>query len=107
MIAALYGELNMSTFLEFISNNGLLSSLVAATIIGLIGWLYQQHRNSRDSKAILSFLAKSAVETTHTFRSTEAIASNTKLTEERVSSLCAKHSKIRRNTKEKQTWSLN
>ncbi|MHB8149207.1 MAG: hypothetical protein ACYDIB_03505 [Desulfobulbia bacterium] len=96
----------MNSLLAFVSNNGLLSTLIGAAIIWAIGWLARCRQNKKDSEAILILLKKSADETQYTFRSTEAIASETKLTEARVEELCAKHPKIQRNAKEKQSWKL-
>lgn len=96
----------MSEFVGFLTNDALASTLVAAAIIGIITCLWRFGQNHKDSKAILNYLIKSSQETQHTFRGTEAIASETKLTEERVAELCAKNPKIRRNTKGKQSWRL-
>ena len=96
----------MSSLIEFINNNALASTLVGTALIGSIGWLWRSQQNQKDSNAILSFLNNSSKETTYTFRSTEAIASHTNLTEGRVASICAKHPKIKRNTNEKQSWQL-
>lgn len=93
----------MTMFIEFIKEWWEVLSGLAV----LIGWLYTLYRNHRDSEAILCFLKQPATDTAYSFRSTEAIASKTNLTESRVESLCSKHPKIRRNTKEKQSWSLN
>lgn len=96
----------MDAIIELISNNALVSTLIGATIISIISWLLRFKRNIKDTNSILSFLEASKGDTEYTFRSTEAIASNTNLTENRVASLCAKHSKIKRNTNEKQSWRL-
>ncbi|MFZ6047417.1 hypothetical protein ACFW0H_15025 [Pseudomonas sp. CR3202] len=92
--------------LQLASDNNLVSALIAAAIIWLIGGSWKWWRDTKDGAAILKFLTKSVADAKNTFRSTEAIASATKLTEERVESLCSKHPKIRRNTKEKQSWRL-
>jgi len=96
----------VSALIEFVSNNALTSTLVGAAIVSLAGWLWRVRQNRRDSLAILRFLIQSGKETAHTFRSTEAIASATNLSEGRVADLCARHPKIRRNAKEKQSWRL-
>lgn len=102
----IYGKETMSKLLELITNNTLTSTLIGAAIIGLVTWSSRAYKNYRDSEVIFKFLTESAVETPHTFRSTEAIASKTKLTQSRVEELCTKHSKILRNTKEKQSWQI-
>lgn len=96
----------MNSLVELISEKDVKIALVVAAIIGTISFVSKWWRDRTDSVAILEFLNKSATETNVTFRSTEAIASKTKLTEERVATLCAKHPQIRRNTKEKQSWRL-
>ena len=96
----------MSTILDFISNNALISTLIAAAILGFIAWAWKSSRDRKDRETIYKFLLDSKATTDFSFRSTEAIASHTKLTEDRVASLCPGHPKIRRNTKEKQSWTL-
>lgn len=103
----LYDKGIMSEFLDLLTNNALISTLICAAITGILTLLWGIYKDDRDSKAIVKFLTESATETSHTFRSTEAIASKTKLTQGRVEVLCAKHSKISRNAKEKQSWKLN
>jgi len=97
----------MSAMIDLISNNALISSLVAAAILGLIAWAWKARRDYSDKQAIYSFLLASKTEGKFTFRSTEAIASHTHLSEERVAALCAQDPRIRRNEKEKQSWTLS
>jgi hypothetical protein len=97
----------MSTIINFISNNALISSLIAAAIIGAVTWIWKLERDRKDSNAIYQFLLDSKSSGGFIFRSTHAIASHTKLTEERVAMLCARHPKIHRNEKEKQSWRLS
>ena len=96
----------MHSLFEIATNNALTSSLVATMIIGLIGWVWKGRRDRIDTKKILEFLVASESETSFTFRSTEAIASHTGISEHRVATLCARHAKIRRNSGEKQSWTL-
>jgi hypothetical protein len=96
----------MSSFFEFVSNNALASTLVGAAILGVFGWLYKKSQDTKDSKAIYAFMITSQSKTGFTFRTTQAIASHTKLTEERVATLCSRHPNIRRNEKELQSWTL-
>jgi len=96
----------MDVLIEFVTNNALASTLVGAAIIGGLSWLWRTNQYNKDSNAIMSFLTNSSKDTSFTFRSTEAIASHTNLTESRVSTICAKHQNIKRNTNEKQSWRL-
>jgi hypothetical protein len=91
---------------SFISENALVSTLVAAALIGGIGWLWKYCRDRRDSERIYSYLTQSMSETDWKFRGTAAISSKLKIPESRVEELCHKHSKIRRNAKEKQSWTV-
>ncbi|MDD2658681.1 MAG: hypothetical protein PHY54_03240 [Methylococcales bacterium] len=96
----------MTEALQFISNNSLASTLVAAAILAIVGGVWKWNRDRQDSKKIFDFMLKSKTETNFTFRSTEAISSHTKISEARVADLCSKHSKIKRNEKEKQSWQI-
>ena len=96
----------MNAFFEFVTNNALVSTLVAFAILAAVSWLWKARRDRKDSEAIYSFLAASKAQSGFVFRSTEAIASHTKIHEERVAILCARHPKIRRNEKERQSWTL-
>lgn len=96
----------MTEALQFISNNNLASALVAAAILAIVGGIWQSNRDRRDSKKIFDFMLKSKAETGFTFRSTEAISSDTKIPEARVADLCSKHPKIKRNEKNKQSWRI-
>ena len=92
--------------LEFISNNALVSTLIAALVIAAAGGIWKWWHDRKDSQTIYEFLRTSKTGTDFTFRSTEAISSHTKISEKRVAELCSKHPKIRRNKKEKQSWTL-
>jgi prenyltransferase beta subunit len=94
----------MTKALQFISNNSLASTLAAAVILAIVSGIWKWHRDHRDSKKIYDFMMKSKTETDYVFRSTEAISSHTKISENRVAELCSKHPKIKRNEKEKQSW---
>lgn len=96
----------MKKFLEFVSSNSLISALVCAAIIAIFRSLWNHIKNTKDNEKVFDFLKKSTVNTPHIFRSTEAIAAGTNLTESRVEAICAKHPRILRNTKEKQSWRL-
>ena len=96
----------MSTILETISNNQLVSGLVVAAVAAIVGAAWKWKHDRKDSGKIYDFLLKSKSGTDFTFRSTEAISSATKIPEKRVALLCSKHPKIKRNEKEKQSWKL-
>jgi hypothetical protein len=96
----------MTESLQFISNNSLASALVAAAILAIVGGVWNWNRDRRDSEKIFDFMLKSKAETKFTFRSTEVISSHTKISEVRVADLCSKHSKIKRNEKQKQSWQI-
>jgi len=91
---------------SYVSENPLGSAVVGTLIAALIIWFIQRFRAQRDSAAIYKFLRQSKEEGRFEFRSTVAISSHTKLPEGRVEELCSRHSKIRRNEKERQTWHL-
>ena len=96
----------MDTFVKLVVRNPLGTSLASAAIIGLVGLVWRALRDRRDSRLIISFLGNSRDHTEYTFRSTEAISAHTNLREDRVAKLCARHTRIRRNEKEKQSWRL-
>jgi len=75
-------------------------------ILNFIKLCWKKWCDHRDSKKIYKFLLASKLNTDFTFRTTHAIASKCNLTEDRVEALCASHKKIRRNEKEKQSWTL-
>jgi hypothetical protein len=92
----------MSTDLELLGNNPLAATLIAATIIGAAGWIWNSWRNRRDGDRIHQFLVDSANE--YEFRSTPAIVSRPKIPKARVQVRCLRHPKIRRN--ENESWTL-
>src|SRR5512135_1841960 len=96
----------MGAVLEVISNNALASTLIAGGIVAAAGGVWKWWHDRRDSTAIYDYLVSSKLNTDWKFRSTAAISSQTKIPERRVAQLCSKHPKIRRNEKEKQSWTL-
>jgi hypothetical protein len=96
----------MKAVLDFISNNNLASALIAALVAAAAGGVWKWWHDCRDSKKIYDVMANSRSSTGFTFRSTQAISSGIKIPETRVEKLCSKHPKIRRNEKEKQSWTL-
>jgi hypothetical protein len=97
----------MIEILTFASNNSLIAGVIVVVVIGFCNWAWRAYRDYSDSKKIYSFLALSMETTGYKFRSTETIAANTRLPEDRVAKLCGVHAKIRRNEKEKQSWQLH
>jgi prenyltransferase beta subunit len=91
--------------LDFINSN-LASALVAAVVLAVAGAVWKWWRDRRDRKKIYEFMIGSRSSTGFAFRTTQAISSHTRIPEKRVAELCGKHPKIRRNEKEKQSWTL-
>lgn len=91
---------------SYISNNSLVSALIAAVILAAFTGVWKCFRDWRDSHKIYKFMIISKAETKFIFRATEAISSDTKIPESRVAELCSKHPKIKRNEKAKQSWQL-
>ena len=66
-----------------------------------------KRRNSKgDEEEIINFLTEKIHDTDKSFISTHRIASEVNLTESRVNEVCSKSDKIRRNQKERETWTL-
>ena len=87
-------------------HNGIVQGALAALIAAFVIWVIRAIRMQIDEKKIIAFLEKSAAETELHFRTTHAVASATNLSEERVSKLCSRSRRIRRNQKEKESWIL-
>ena len=101
----------MSSIIDFINNHATASVISAAisaigAIIAVFFYVRKWLRDRRDSEIIYKFLLTSKLATAHTFRSTEAISSHTNISEKRVADLCCQHPKIKRNTRQKQSWKL-
>ena len=79
---------------------------IAGGVLGIVFFGYRWVRRREDSRRIVDFLTSSAAETEHKFRSTHAMASNLGLSESRVGYLAARCPKIRRNQKDKESWTL-
>jgi hypothetical protein len=92
----------MDSLLEMIFENPLGSTLAAAAVVAFLGWTISSLKDWRDGEKIYRLLKSS----TDRFRSTHALAAGTRLAESRVAALCSKHSRIRRNELEKQSWRL-
>jgi hypothetical protein len=96
----------LGSFVDWISSNKIVSSLVGAAIIGLAGWALKWNRDKRESNRIYQYLVKSAATTAWRFRSTQAISSATHMSKTRVEELCSRDKRIKRNEKEKESWQL-
>src|SRR5947209_18341225 len=91
---------------QFVSENALVSGILVAIVIPLLGWLFKVWRDRRDSQTIFDFLRDSPAGSGYTFRTTHAIAAATHIPETPVAELCSRDSRIARNEKEAQTWRL-
>lgn len=80
--------------------NGIVQSVIAALIFALLVWAYKKVHFWWDERKIFNFIKSSS----HTFRSTEAIAASTNLEAARIQHVAAKSKKLRRNSKEKESW---
>ena len=81
--------------------------VVIAIVIGVHAWLYKWMKFKVDEGVVLKFLCDSNKNTTQKFRSSEAISAHTDIAITRISVVCSKSKKIRRNAKEKESWCLN
>ncbi len=80
----------------------ILSGIAVLAVGSLLAWLARASKNRVDTAKIISCLENR----THKFRSTHAIAANTNLTEARIRDLASASDQIRRNEKEKESWTL-
>ena len=85
---------------------GVVTGIVSGIIVAVLIWFAKVAKDWKDTHTILKFLQKSKRNTPHRFRSNHAIASETNLSEDRVRKLCSKSKKIRRNTEQKESWTL-
>ena len=91
---------------HLVSENALLSAIVAGFVVVFFLWLLKVLRDKRESEIIYAFLQESSRESGYRFRSTHVISAATKIPESRVAELCSRHPKIKRNEQERQTWRL-
>lgn len=92
--------------IKYVTENPLASTLLAtvlASVASLALKLFQRHLHT---KKIMSFLTNSSEQGKYQFRSTEAIASAVGLTETRVEEICSSNKYIRRNSAQRQSWTL-
>jgi hypothetical protein len=92
--------------LKIVTDNPLVSAIIAGLILAGIFWLIKEVKDKKDGQTIYQFLLDSEKETDHTFRSTVAISSATGIPELRVAELCGRNKKIKRNELEKQSWKI-
>ena len=99
----------ISGFVDFVGNNFKEIGAGVAIIVAIAGalvWLFKWFQDKRDSDKIYKFLRRSAKERGWAFRTTHAISSATKIPKNRVSELCSRDKRIKRNDKEKESWRL-
>ena len=87
-------------------NEQIIIGIVSGIAVIAIAAIVKHAKDKIDTNKIISFLEASANDTDFTYRSNYAISSETNLSEERVRKLCSKSKKIKRNTKEKESWRL-
>ncbi len=99
----------ISSFVDFVGNNFKETAAGAAIIVsiagGLVG-LFKWFPDKRDSDKIYKFLRRSAKERGWAYRTTHAISSATKIPGNRISVLCNRDKRIKRNDKERESWRL-
>lgn len=76
--------------------------VVIGTVSFILPWLYKKHVFKRDSAKIITFIRDSK----YTFRSTQAIAETTKLSQGKVEEVCQKNKQIIQNKKNPHTWRI-
>ncbi len=86
---------------EFFAN-GIVQSVLAAIIFAALVWGFKKMHFWLDERKICAFIKNSKA----TFRSTEAIVSHTNMEVSRVQLVCSRSKRIRRNTREKESWCL-
>jgi hypothetical protein len=99
----------INDFVGFLGSN--IKELAAGVAIvvfvaGTVAWLFKWFQDKRDREKIYKFLRRSVKEKGWAFRTTHAISSSTKIPEHRVSKLCRRDKRIKRNEKEKESWRL-
>jgi hypothetical protein len=79
---------------------------VVVVLLALATGIWRSGRNAIDRQKIIEFLKRMRLERGFDFVSTHAIASDTKLSPSRIERLCQTHSGIRRNQKDRESWTL-
>lgn len=86
-----------------IASNGIFQAVAGAIIFAVLVWLYKKALFWGDEKKIYNFIKQS----TNRFRSTEAISAKTHIPPSRIEVVASKSKRIRRNSKEKESWCLS
>mgnify|MGYP001584433348 CR=1 FL=1 len=96
----------MLQLLQQLSDNKYVAGVAVAVTIGIWAWIVQSMRDRRDRTIIHEYLRASAATGRYSFRSTTAIASDVRLAVPRVQELCSTDSRIRRNARDAESWTL-
>jgi hypothetical protein len=88
---------------KIITENPLVSAVVAGLILTGMAWTIKKLKDKSDSRRIYKFISES----NYTFLNTAAISSATHISEVRVAELCSKDKRIKRNAREKQSWRIS
>jgi hypothetical protein len=99
----------INDFVGFLGNNTTeIAAGVAIMVViaAALAWLFKWFQDKRDREKIYKFLRRSVKEKGWAFRTMHAISSGTKIPEHRVSKLCRRDKRIKRNEKEKESWRL-
>ncbi len=85
---------------------GIFGGLFSGIGIWLLDRLGKLRDFTKDENSIVTFLTKHINETDFIFNTTYRISSEVNLTESRVNEICSRSTKIRRNQKNKETWTI-
>ena len=85
---------------------GIIIGVSAGVAIQIITIASKYFNFYQEEKIIVDFLKESVKSSKYTFRSTIIICNAVNLPEERVRYICHRSKKIRRNVKEKESWTL-
>lgn len=83
-------------------SEALFIGIVIGTVSLVFPWLHKRYMFNRDSAKIITFIRDSK----YTFRSTQAIAETTKLSQEKVEEICQRNKQIIQNKKNPHTWRI-
>jgi len=86
---------------------GIVIGVSAGVAIQIINFVSKYINFYQEEKIIVDFLKESIKSSKYTFRSIIIICNAVNLPEERVRYICSRSKKIRRNEKEKESWTLN
>ena len=90
---------------DYVSNNNLLSQVVAVVFLGLIVLLFREpFQYYNDKRKIYNWLKESEATSNNDWRTSDAIHRGTGISPERVRWLAEKHSKIKRNSGNNDLW---